>query len=88
MTTDWSSDSSVLYYCRGLVAGSSDYVGYSEPSLKRAAVEAVGNLSGDDVVELGCGPNPVVLFELARRGRWVSAHELSEDFCRTAKLNA
>jgi SAM-dependent methyltransferase len=78
----------ILDYYRGLIAGGSDYVGYSEASLKMVVVETVKALPGQSVVELGCGPNPVTLFELARRGRMIAAAELSVDFCETAALNA
>jgi 2-polyprenyl-3-methyl-5-hydroxy-6-metoxy-1,4-benzoquinol methylase len=62
----------------------SDYIGYSEPSLKRVVLRTALSLPGQDVVELGCGPNPVTLFALAARGRNVTAVELSADFCRNA----
>jgi 2-polyprenyl-3-methyl-5-hydroxy-6-metoxy-1,4-benzoquinol methylase len=79
----------VLEYYRGLRATSdgrvSDYEGYSEPALKRVVLSTALSLPGRDVVELGCGPNPVTLFALAEGGRRVSAAELSGDFCRNAR---
>jgi SAM-dependent methyltransferase len=78
----------VFDFYRGLEAGGSDYVGYSEPSLKRVVLRTVASLPGTRVVDVGCGPNPVTDFELIRRGREVVGVELSEDFARTALLNA
>lgn len=78
----------VLDYYRNLRAEGSDYVGYSEASLKRAVLETVLPLPAQDVVEVGCGPNPVVPFALAEQGRTVTLVEISQDFCATAALNA
>ena len=78
----------ILSYYRGLRAGGSDYVGYSEPALKRAVLRTVTPLPVETVVELGCGPNPVVPFRLAELGRRVTVLEISQDFCDTARLNA
>jgi 2-polyprenyl-3-methyl-5-hydroxy-6-metoxy-1,4-benzoquinol methylase len=62
----------------------SDYVGYSEASLKRVALRTALSLPGRAVLEIGCGPNPITLFALASRGWEVIAVELSTDFCRNA----
>lgn len=78
----------ILDYYRALRAGGSDYVGYSEPTLKRQALRTVIPLAAQRVVELGCGPNPIVPFTLAESGRDVTVVEISADFVETARLNA
>lgn len=78
----------VLAFYRGLVEPQRGYVGYSEPTLKRALLETVARLPGTRVVDLGCGPNPVVLLALAEQGREVAAVDLSADFCESARSNA
>jgi len=75
----------VLDFYRELKEPNRGYVGYSEPSLKRTLVETVSALPGNSVVDLGCGPNPVTLFELAARGKGpLTAVDLSADFCASA----
>ena len=78
----------ILDYYRLARAGGSDYVGYSEPTLKRAVLRAVLPLPAQRVVELGCGPNPVVPFALAHAGRQVTVVDISPDFVETALVNA
>lgn len=46
---------SVFDFDRGLVAGGSDYVGYSEASLKRVVLRTVSGLPGMRVVDIGAG---------------------------------
>jgi hypothetical protein len=58
-----------LDYYRGLRAEGSDWVGYSESTLKRVIAKTALSLPGARVVELGAGPNPVVPFALAKAGR-------------------
>jgi 2-polyprenyl-3-methyl-5-hydroxy-6-metoxy-1,4-benzoquinol methylase len=81
------TDTNLDYY-RGLRAEGSDWVGYSESTLKRVIAKTALSLPGARVIELGAGPNPVVPFALAKAGRHVTAVEISADFCETARLNA
>jgi 2-polyprenyl-3-methyl-5-hydroxy-6-metoxy-1,4-benzoquinol methylase len=85
---DWTDTNAILDYYRDYVAGGSDYVGYSEPTLKTSIIRAAGSLPGSRVIEVGAGPNPVVPFALAKAGRDVTTVEISKDFCETARLNA
>lgn len=79
----------ILDFYATLVEPNPGYEGYSEPTLKRAVVETVAGLPGSRVVDLGCGPNPVVLFRLAARGKTeLTAVELSADFCEKARATA
>lgn len=83
------STNEVLDFYRELKEPNRGYVGYSEPSLKRTLVETVSALPGSSVVDLGCGPNPVTLFELAARGKGpLTAVDLSADFCASAREQA
>jgi len=85
---DWSDTDAILDYYRDLTAGGSDYVGYSEPTLKAAILRAALALPGHRVIEVGAGPNPVVPITLAQAGREVTTVEISQDFCETARVNA
>jgi SAM-dependent methyltransferase len=81
--------SEILGFYKELVESSPGYEGYSEPTLKREVVRTVSALPGERVVDLGCGPNPVVLFRLAEAGkRDLTAVELSPDFCAKAEEQA
>lgn len=78
----------VLDFYRELVEPTPGYVGYSEPTLKRVLLRVASRLPPGSVVDLGCGPNPVVLYALAATG-WNSAGvDLSTDFCESARRNA
>jgi 2-polyprenyl-3-methyl-5-hydroxy-6-metoxy-1,4-benzoquinol methylase len=85
---DWTDTDMILDYYRGLVAGGSEYVGYSESTLKAAIVREAVALPGRRVIEVGAGPNPIVPLTLAGAGREVHIVEISPDFCETARLNA
>src|SRR5438477_6018968 len=82
----------ILDYYRGLCVSSdgsiSDYVGYSEASLKRVLLRTVLALPGRKLVEFGCGPHPVTLYAFAEHGWNVFAAEISADFCRNARALA
>ena len=80
----------VLEYYRGLAETDPDTEGYSERTLKRAIMSVAAELNGSRVVDLGCGPNPVVLFELHGRKPRLSftGVELAENFCDHARANA
>jgi 2-polyprenyl-3-methyl-5-hydroxy-6-metoxy-1,4-benzoquinol methylase len=85
---DWSDTDAILDYYRVQISGGSDYVGFSEPTLKASILRAAASLPGSRVIEVGAGPNPVVPFALAQGGREVTTVEISEDYCETARLNA
>lgn len=78
----------VLDFYRELVEPTPGYVGYSEPTLKHTLIGAAAQLPVGRVVDLGCGPNPVVLFELAKAGWQAAGVDLSADFCRNAREQA
>jgi hypothetical protein len=71
-------------FCRELVEPNRGAFGYSEPSLKRALTEAAPGLASGRIVDLGCDPNPVVLYSLGRSGWEVYGVALSADFCESA----
>jgi 2-polyprenyl-3-methyl-5-hydroxy-6-metoxy-1,4-benzoquinol methylase len=74
-------------FCRELVEPTRGAFGYSEPSLKRALTEAAPGLASGRIVDLGCDPNPVVLYSLGRSGWEVCGVDLSADFCESARQN-
>ena len=79
----------ILDFYTTLIEPNPGYEGYSEPTLKRVVVDTVAGLPGSRVIDLGCGPNPVVLFRLATRGKSeLTAVELSADFCEKARAMA
>lgn len=78
----------VLAYYRAQRAGGSDYVGYSEPSLKTTVLRTVRQLPMRDIVEIGAGPNPIVPFALAEAGCNVTVVDIAPDFIETALINA
>ncbi len=80
----------VLDYYRGTYETDPGYVGYSEQTLKEELVRAALRLPATNAVDLGCGPNPVVLFDLhdERPELSFTGIELSADFCRHARDNA
>jgi 2-polyprenyl-3-methyl-5-hydroxy-6-metoxy-1,4-benzoquinol methylase len=79
----------ILDFYTTLVEPNPGYEGYSEPTLKRMVVDTVAALPGSRVIDLGCGPNPLVLFRLATRGKSdLTAVELSADFCEKARAMA
>jgi 2-polyprenyl-3-methyl-5-hydroxy-6-metoxy-1,4-benzoquinol methylase len=84
---DWTDTDAILEYYRGLAAEDSDYVGYSEQTLKTAVLRATSSISGRRVIEIGAGPNPVVPIALAKAGRDVTVVEISTDFCEKARVN-
>jgi SAM-dependent methyltransferase len=80
----------IFDYYRVQAPGDETYVGYSEWTLKRAVVEAAHKLGGDRIVDLGCGPNPVTLFEIHKRSPHMAftGVELSTQFGASAAHNA
>jgi 2-polyprenyl-3-methyl-5-hydroxy-6-metoxy-1,4-benzoquinol methylase len=78
----------VLEFYKRLVEPTPGYVGYSEPTLKRELLRAAADLEARSIVDLGCGPNPVVLIALGLQGKTVLAVDLSADFCESARQNA
>jgi SAM-dependent methyltransferase len=82
------SAAEILRFYEELVETEPGTVGYSEESLKAVLLRVVSALPGDDLVDLGCGPNPVVPIELALRGKRVTAAELSRDFVENARAQA
>jgi SAM-dependent methyltransferase len=80
----------VLDYYRETYETDPGYVGYSERTLKEEIVRAALEVPATRAIDLGCGPNPVVLFDLhdRRPGLSFTGIELSEDFCRHARDNA
>jgi SAM-dependent methyltransferase len=78
----------ILRFYEELVETDPGSVGYSEESLKDVLVRVVSNLPGDELVELGCGPNPIVPIELALRGKRVAAVDLSRDFVENARVQS
>jgi len=78
----------VLDFYRHLVEPKPGYVGYSESTLKQALSKAASSLAPGKIADLGCGPNPVVLFDLGARGWDLNAVDLSIDFCDSALRNA
>jgi SAM-dependent methyltransferase len=80
----------IFAYYRSQVEENEDYVGYGEATLKRVIVSAAARLGGTEIVDLGCGPNPVVLFDLHARkpDMRFTGVELSSQFADAAERNA
>lgn len=86
---DQSADEILSYY-RELEEDDHEYIGYSDATLKRTILSAALRLPVTRVVDLGSGPNPVVLFDLHERipGLYSAVVELSTDFCRHVEAHA
>jgi 2-polyprenyl-3-methyl-5-hydroxy-6-metoxy-1,4-benzoquinol methylase len=80
----------ILGYYQGLRETEPGYVGYSETTLKQVIAKTALQLPATRIVDLGSGPNPVVLFQIhsARSAVELTAVELSADFCDHARANA
>ena len=78
----------VLDFYRHLVEPTPGYVGYSEATLKRTLATTARKLPVGKIADLGCGPNPVVLFERGIAGWEMAGVDLSADFCQSARDNA
>ena len=80
----------ILSFYRELREVNPGFVGYSEATLKQLIVKTALQLPATRIVDLGSGPNPVVLFHIhsARPTVDLTAVDLSADFCNHARENA